>query len=749
MSENNNVIDKTNETIKEGGDIQPKVITKEKKNPEIPPRPIIKLENVVEEEEYSTEEYEEYIKMYSETLMEINEGEIVKGRILSINDREVAVDIGFKSEGTIQSAEFDSLEDLRIGDEIEVFLDSVEDRDGQLVLSKQKADFTRIWEKIIDSFQNEEVLEGKCLRRIKGGIVVDIMGIDAFLPGSQIDVKPIRNFDAFIGQTLPLKVVKVNDLRKNIVVSRRVLIEGDQAELREKILTKLEKGKNLEGSVKNITDFGVFVDLGGVDGLLHITDLSWGRVSHPSEIVSLDEKIIVRILDFDDNKERISLGLKQLTPHPWENINEKYQVGQRIKGKAVSITDYGVFVELEKGIEGLVHISEMSWTQHIKHPSKFVSVGEELEVVILNINKEGKKISMGLKQIEPDPWMAIEEKYSVDSRHPGKVINVTDFGVFVELEEGIDGLIHISDLSWTKKVRHPSEVVKKGDEIEIVILGISKKDRRISLGHKQIDENPWDKFEEIYLKDSETNGKVVRLIEKGLIIELPDKVEGFVPFSQLQKVDAKIKDKSFKIGDEFPLKVIEFNKNQKKIVLSYDKLIVEKEREEVDKFVKTQKESKKETIGDMISENKGKTEKVEVTAAPAEEPKTEKPAEEKIESEIKTELKSENVESIEVSKEEAKAEKPEEETIESTAKSESISEQKETSETSEEEAKAEKSEEEKIKTEEKSEIISEKKEPSDAPEEGTIVEKTDAGETESQDKSELEAEDKVKKKDEE
>ena len=605
------VNDKANEEVNsegkvnEGGDAQLTLNDNTNKTKKRTPRPVIRIENIIEEKEYSDEEYSEYLKLYEETLKEINEGEIVTGRILSISNKEITVDIGFKSEGTIPASEFDSLENLSVGDEIEVFLDSVEDKDGQLVLSKKKADFTRVWEKLMENYEKSEIIEGRCLRRIKGGIVVDLMGIDAFLPGSQIDVKPIRDFDAFIGQTLPFKIVKVNNLRKNIVVSRRALIEGDQAEQREKILKEIQKGKVMEGIVKNITDFGVFVDLGGADGLLHITDLSWGRVSHPSETVSLDEKIKIIILDFDDNKERISLGLKQLTPHPWEKIDEKYQVGQRVKGKAVSITDYGVFVELENGIEGLVHISEMSWTQHIKHPSKFISIGEELEVVILNIDKQEKKISLGLKQIEPDPWLTIEEKYPVGSKHKGKVRNITKFGVFVELEEGVDGLIHISDLSWTKKVRHPNEIVNRGDEINIVILGISKNDRRVSLGLKQIESNPWDRFEEIYKKGVETKGKIVRSIEKGIIIELPENVEGFVPFSQLTKINGKNKDKekSFEPGIEIPLKVIEFDKNQKKIVLSYNSYIIDKEKDEVKEFVKSQEEQKKSTIGDILKKD--------------------------------------------------------------------------------------------------------------------------------------------------
>lgn len=582
-------------------------------------RPVIDIAQLIEESDYSPEEYDELTRLYEETLNEIKEGEIVAGKILAITDRGIAVDIGFKSEGIIPMSEFDSLDDLKVGDEIEVYLDSVEDKDGQLVLSKKKADFTRIWEKIMEVQKQDQIIEGKCLRRIKGGIVVDLMGIDAFLPGSQIDVKPIRDFDAFIGQTLQFKVVKVNSLRKNIVVSRRAIIEESQKESREKVLVELQKGQIREGTVKNITDFGVFIDLGGVDGLLHITDLSWGRVGHPSEVLQLDQKVKVMILDFNDSKDRISLGLKQLLPHPWENIEEKYQVGKRVKGKVVSITDYGAFVELEKGIEGLIHISEMSWTQHIKHPSKVLTIGQEVEIAVLNIEKEEKKISLGLKQTEPDPWLALEEKYPMHSKHKGIVRNITNFGVFVELEEGVDGLVHISDLSWTRKVRHPSEVVKKGDEIDVIILGINREERRISLGHKQIEENPWDKFEVIYNVGIDTYGKVVRLIEKGAIVELPDRVEGFVPMSQLLKRDANNPNEQLNPGLVVGLKVIEFDKNQKKIVLSERVFEQEKERKEIESYFKDQ-DVRVTTIGDMVKHSGGEINVVAEAeqAAPAE-----------------------------------------------------------------------------------------------------------------------------------
>ncbi len=538
------------------------------------------LEELEDEKEYTEEEYNAMVDLYEQTLTDFAEGELVMGKVLGINDKEVSVDIGFKSEGTIPIDEFKDPDSLSVGDDIEVFLDDVEDNEGQLVLSKKKADFMRQWEKVLETYRNDETIEGTCMRRIKGGIVVDLMGVDAFLPGSQIDVKPIRDFDALIGQTMEFKIVKVNELRKNIVVSHRVLIEEGMKEQREQILENLERGQILEGSVKNITDFGVFIDLGGVDGLLHINDLSWGRVSHPSEVVSLDEKIKVQVLDFNEEKDRISLGLKQLQPHPWDNVKDKYKEGDVVTGKVVNISDYGTFIELEKGVEGLIHISEMSWTQHIKHPSKMVSLGETIEAKILNIDHEERKISLGLKQLEPDPWADIEAKYPENSKQTGIVRNLTNFGAFVELEEGIDGLIHISDLSWTKKIRHPGEVVKKGEEVEVVVLNIDKENRRISLGYKQTVDNPWDEFEQTYQPKASTKGKIVRMIEKGVIIELPDGVDGFVPMSQLQKEGIRKPADAYKVGDELELSVIEFNKENKKIILS--------EKQETDKATSDQ-----------------------------------------------------------------------------------------------------------------------------------------------------------------
>ncbi len=538
-----------------------------------------------QEREYSESEVKELTQLYESTLGKINEGEIVKGKIVAITDTEVAVDIGFKSEGVILRSEFSHSDELKVGNEIEVFLESVEDKDGQLVLSRKRADFMRIWERITKVYETGEVLQGKCLRRIKGGIVVDLLGIDAFLPGSQIDVKSIRDFDQYIGQTLDFKVVKINHPSENVVVSHKVLIEEEMADQRKAILKSLEKGQILEGTVKAIADFGVFVDLGGVDGLVHITDLSWGRVSHPSEIVKLDQTINVVVLDFDEEKKRISLGYKQLQPHPWENIEQKYHEGQKVTGKVVSLADYGAFMEMEKGIEGLIHISEMSWTQHIKHPSQVVSMGQMVDAVILSIDKEQKKISLGMKQLEPDPWLSLMQKYPVGSKHTGVVRNLTNFGVFVELEEGVDGLVHISDLSWTKKIRHPGEVVKKGDNIDVVILGIDVGQRRISLGHKQIRENPWDSFAETYKVGTETGGKIVRIIEKGVIVELPLGVDGFVPASQLSQTPIRNIPEVFQPGDSLPLKVIEFEKESKKIVLSVVEYLRGKEQKLVDEYI--------------------------------------------------------------------------------------------------------------------------------------------------------------------
>ena len=532
-------------------------------------------------EEYSQEEFFTLAKLYSDSFKDVKEGELIKGKIVRIQGDNVIIDVGFKSEGSIPKNEFNENEEIKVGHEVEVVLESVEDQEGNLVLSKQRADFLRIWEKVVRAHETGEIIQGKILKRIKGGMVVDLMGMEAFLPGSQIDIRPIRDFDAFVGQTMDFKVVKVNIPTENVVVSHKVLVEEEIADQRNAILTSLEKGQILEGTVKAITDFGVFVDLGGVDGLIHITDLSWGRINHPNEVVKLDQTIKVVVTDFDEEKKRISLSLKKLLPHPWEDIENKYKVGDKVSGRVVSLTDYGAFIEIEKGIEGLIHNSEMSWTQHIKHPSQVVAMGQVIEAVILSLDKDEKKISLGIKQLEPDPWDTLMQKYPVGSRHTGIARNLTNFGVFVELEPGVDGLVHISDLSWTKKIRHPGEVVKKGEKLEVIVLGVDVEQRKISLGHKQVEENPWNHFEKLYAIGTETQGKVVRIIEKGLIAELPEHVDGFVPTTQMATSKIKNVANHFPIDDIIPLKVIEFDKENKKIVLSAIATLKDKPEEEI------------------------------------------------------------------------------------------------------------------------------------------------------------------------
>ncbi len=552
----------------------------------VKPGQVFKLGEVPDELEEETPEVDhELMSMYERSFERVKEGDIIKGTVVAVADKDVIVDVGFKSEGMIPKEEFIDLDTIKIGDMVEVFLENSEDVEGQVMLSRKKVYFIRTWEDLMNKAETDAIIQGRIVRRIKGGFVVDLNGVDAFLPGSQVDVKPIRDFDAFVGQTLDLKIVKVNEQRKNIVVSRRVIIEKQLESKRAEIIKTLEKGQVRRGMVKNITDFGVFIDLGGVDGLLHITDLSWGRVNHPSEVVKLDEEIDVMILDFDENKSRISLGLKQLQPHPWENVEERFPIGSNVKGKVVSITDYGAFVELEKGIEGLIHVSEMSWSQHIKNPAQVLREGDEVEAVVLSIEPEERKISLGLKQLTPDPWEDIEEKYPVGSRHHGVVRNLTPFGAFVELEEGVDGLVHISDLSWTKKVRHPSEVVKKGQEIDVVVLDINKEERRIALGHKQVEANPWDAFEDAYDVNTETTGKISRLIDKGVIVTLPLGVDAFVPLNHLGKSNIKRASDHFKVGEDLPLKVIEFDKENKRIVLSAGEYLKGKEKEAVESYM--------------------------------------------------------------------------------------------------------------------------------------------------------------------
>lgn len=537
------------------------------------------------DDEYSQEEFLALAKLYSDSFRDVKEGELIKGKVVRIQGDNVIVDVGFKSEGTIPKIEFANINEIKIGQEIEVVLESVEDQEGNLVLSKQRADFLRIWEKVLRAHDTGEIIEGKIVKRIKGGMVIDLLGMEAFLPGSQIDIRPIRDFDAFVGQTMDFKVVKVNVPTENVVVSHKVLVEEEISDQRNAVLNSLEKGQILEGVVKAITDFGVFVDLGGVDGLIHITDLSWGRINHPNEVVKLDEVIKVVVTEFDEEKKRISLSLKKLLPHPWEKIEEKYNLGDKVSGRVVSLTDYGAFIEIEKGIEGLIHNSEMSWTQHIKHPSQIVAMGQMVEAIILSLDKEEKKISLGIKQLEPDPWDTLMAKYPVGSKHSGIARNLTNFGVFVELEPGVDGLVHISDLSWTKKIRHPGEVVKKNERIDVIVLGVDVEQRKISLGHKQIMDNPWDLFEKQYSVGNITDGKVVRIIEKGIIAELPSNVDGFVPTTQLSTTKIKNIANHFPIDSTLPLKVIEFDKESKKIVLSAIAALKEKDDAEIEKYL--------------------------------------------------------------------------------------------------------------------------------------------------------------------
>lgn len=521
-----------------------------------------------EESFYRPGQVQEILKDYDKSLEGIEEGQVVRGKILRITDKEVIVDVNFKSEGIIPISEFKNFHEFKPGDEIDVFLEQVEDSEGQIILSKSRADFLKVWDRIYKAYEDQETVEGRLIRRIKGGVVVDLFGVDAFLPGSQIDLRQIPDMDAIIGQSFKFRVIKVNKARRNIVVSRRVILEEDRSAMREKILAELDKNQVREGTVKNITDFGAFIDLGGVDGLLHITDMSWGRVNHPSEIVAIGDKLKVKVLDFNENKERISLGLKQLSEHPWKGIEEKFPEGARVRGKIVSITDYGAFMELEKGIEGLIHISEMSWTQHIKHPSKIVGIGDIVEAVVLKIDKENQKISLGFKQLEPDPWEKVPQEFPVNTIVKGKVRNIAAFGAFIELKEGVDGLIHISDMSWTKKINHPGEMLKKGDTVEVKVLDIDLDKRRISLGIKQLTEDPWADLAKDFAVGTEIEeAEVARILDRGLVVNLSNDIEGFIPLNQLGQ-DVNHPSRIYKVGDKTPGKVVEFDLEGRKIVLS-------------------------------------------------------------------------------------------------------------------------------------------------------------------------------------
>ena len=523
---------------------------------------------------YSEENKESLKKKYDETLNTVKDKEVVIGKVASISKREVVVNIGFKSDGIVSTSEFRYNPDLKIGDEIEVYIENQEDKKGQLVLSHKKARASRSWEQVNEAMEKGQIIPGYIKCRTKGGMIVDVFGIEAFLPGSQIDVKPIRDYDVFVDKTMEFKVVKINQEYKNVVVSHKALIEAELELQKKEIISKLEKGQILEGTVKNITSYGVFVDLGGVDGLVHITDLSWGRVSHPSEIVSLDEKINVVILDFDNEKKRIALGLKQLTPHPWDSLDAEMKVGDKVKGKVVVMADYGAFIEIAPGVEGLIHVSEMSWTQHLRSAQDFMKVGDEVEAVILTLDREERKMSLGIKQLKADPWEDIEKRFPVNSDHTAKVRNFTNFGVFVEIEEGVDGLIHISDLSWTKKIKHPSEFTQIGADIQVRVLEIDKDNRRLSLGHKQLEENPWDVFETIFTVGSIHEGTIIEMMDKGAVISLPYGVEGFATPKHLVKEDGS----NAKLDEKLQFKVIEFNKDARRIILSHSRIFEDEQK---------------------------------------------------------------------------------------------------------------------------------------------------------------------------
>ncbi|MDD6019378.1 MAG: 30S ribosomal protein S1 [bacterium] len=528
---------------------------------------------------------EELEKTYDESLNTIKDKEVTEGTVIAINKREVVVNIGYKSDGIIPLNEFRYNPDLKIGDNVEVFIENQEDKKGQLLLSHRKARAAKSWDRVNEALENDEVITGYIKCRTKGGMIVDVFGIEAFLPGSQIDVKPIRDYDVFVGKTMQFKVVKINQEFKNVVVSHKALIEAEIEQQKKEIISKLEKGQVLEGVVKNITSYGVFIDLGGVDGLIHITDLSWGRVNHPEEIVSLDQKLNVVILDFDDDKRRIALGLKQLQPHPWDALDPNLKVGDKVKGKVVVMADYGAFVEIAPGVEGLIHVSEMSWSQHLRSAQDFMKKDDEVEAVILTLDRDERKMSLGIKQLKADPWENIEAKYPVGSKHTAKVRNFTNFGVFVELEEGVDGLIHISDLSWTKKIKHPSEFTQIGADIDVQVLEIDKENRRLSLGHKQLEENPWDVFETIFTVGSIHEGTITELLDKGAVVALPHGVEGFATPKHLVKEDGTTAAQ----GETLEFKVIEFNKDAKRIILSHSRIFEDAAKAEQRKAKKAAK----------------------------------------------------------------------------------------------------------------------------------------------------------------
>ena len=557
-------------------------------------------------ESVASASHEELEKAYDNTLNKVNDREVVDGTVIAMNKREVVVNIGYKSDGIIPMSEFRYNPELKVGDTVEVYIENQEDKKGQLVLSHRKARATRSWDRVNAALENEEIIKGYIKCRTKGGMIVDVFGIEAFLPGSQIDVKPIRDYDVFVGKTMEFKVVKINQEFKNVVVSHKALIEAELEQQKKEIIGKLEKGQVLEGTVKNITSYGVFIDLGGVDGLIHITDLSWGRVSDPKEVVELDQKLNVVILDFDDEKKRIALGLKQLTPHPWDALDANLKVGDHVKGKVVVMADYGAFIEIAPGVEGLIHVSEMSWSQHLRSAQDFMKVGDEVEAVVLTLDREERKMSLGIKQLKSDPWETIEEKYPIGSKHTAKVRNFTNFGVFVEIEEGVDGLIHISDLSWTKKVKHPSEFTQIGADIDVQVLEIDKENRRLSLGHKQLEENPWDVFETVFTVGSVHEGTIIEMLDKGAVVALPYGVEGFATPKHLVKEDGS----QAQLGEKLEFKVIEFNKDAKRIILSHSRIFEDaaKAEERAEKKAATKKSTgKREDVAPAIQNQAAST----------------------------------------------------------------------------------------------------------------------------------------------
>ena len=557
-------------------------------------------------ESVASASHEELEKAYDNTLNKVNDREVVDGTVIAMNKREVVVNIGYKSDGIIPMSEFRYNPELKVGDTVEVYIENQEDKKGQLVLSHRKARATRSWDRVNAALENEEIIKGYIKCRTKGGMIVDVFGIEAFLPGSQIDVKPIRDYDVFVGKTMEFKVVKINQEFKNVVVSHKALIEAELEQQKKEIIGKLEKGQVLEGTVKNITSYGVFIDLGGVDGLIHITDLSWGRVSDPKEVVELDQKLNVVILDFDDEKKRIALGLKQLTPHPWDALDANLKVGDHVKGKVVVMADYGAFIEIAAGVEGLIHVSEMSWSQHLRSAQDFMKVGDEVEAVVLTLDREERKMSLGIKQLKSDPWETIEEKYPIGSKHTAKVRNFTNFGVFVEIEEGVDGLIHISDLSWTKKVKHPSEFTQIGADIDVQVLEIDKENRRLSLGHKQLEENPWDVFETVFTVGSVHEGTIIEMLDKGAVVALPYGVEGFATPKHLVKEDGS----QAQLDEKLEFKVIEFNKDAKRIILSHSRIFEDaaKAEERAEKKAATKKSTgKREDVAPAIQNQAAST----------------------------------------------------------------------------------------------------------------------------------------------